>query len=222
MLGQSYAAAGEMPFRIVVIAVVPMTVMEVYCAVCRGLHRLGEAIAVALASAVVSLAATVVVAPRYGLVGIAAAWLGFSGDGLWAGLRLARLLPPFHPPQLSAHFAVAMSGRPTVDRPTDTPALMAGDPAWDRSWSLGAGPGPRRRAPPDQSSPGTPTGPSSGRGPRPTHRKCRIQPWPRSWCRPGCSPSRPSGDRVVDAVCAAVDHEIVEDTEPLDGATVVS
>lgn len=98
LLGQSYAAAGEMPFRIVVIAVVPMTVMEVYCAVCRGLHRLGEAIAVALASAVVSLAATVVVAPRYGLVGIAAAWLGVQAvTGLWAGLRLARLLPPFHP-----------------------------------------------------------------------------------------------------------------------------
>ena len=66
--------------------------------VCRGLHRLGEAIAVALASAVVSLAATVVVAPRYGLVGIAAAWLGVQAvTGLWAGLRLARLLPPFHP-----------------------------------------------------------------------------------------------------------------------------
>jgi O-antigen/teichoic acid export membrane protein len=93
LLGPGYASAGTMPFRIVVLAVVPMTVMEVYCAVCRGTRRMGEAIATALLSAVVSLAATAMVAAQYGLAGIAGAWLAVQGvTGLWAGLRLAWLL----------------------------------------------------------------------------------------------------------------------------------
>ncbi len=93
MLGHGYAAGGEMPFRIVVIAVVPMTVIEVYCAVCRAMDRLGEAIVTGSISAVISLAATVLVAPGYGLVGIATAWLAVQAvTGLWAGSRLVWLL----------------------------------------------------------------------------------------------------------------------------------
>lgn len=93
MLGHGYAAGGEMPFRIVVIAVVPMTVIEVYCAVCRAMTRLPEAIATATISAVVSLAATVLVAPGHGLTGIATAWLAVQAvTGLWAGARLVWLL----------------------------------------------------------------------------------------------------------------------------------
>jgi O-antigen/teichoic acid export membrane protein len=93
MLGHGYAAGGDGPFRVVVIAVVPMTLIEVYCAVCRAMGRLPEAIATALISAVVSLAATVAVAPNYGLGGIAAAWLAVqAATGLWAGLRILLLL----------------------------------------------------------------------------------------------------------------------------------
>jgi len=93
LLGHSYVEAGEMPFRIVVVAVVPMTVMEIYCAVCRGLHRINEAIVTATVSAVISLTATAIVAPTQGLIGIASAWLVVqAATGLWAGLRLAYLL----------------------------------------------------------------------------------------------------------------------------------
>jgi O-antigen/teichoic acid export membrane protein len=93
MLGHGYAAGGVDPFRIVVIAVLPMTVIEVYCAVCRGLGRLNEAIATGLISAVASLAATVAVASSYGLVGIATAWLAVQAvTGAWAGIRLIWLL----------------------------------------------------------------------------------------------------------------------------------
>jgi O-antigen/teichoic acid export membrane protein len=93
MLGHGYAAGGEAPFRIVVIAIAPMTVIEVYCAVCRGTQHMGEAVATGLVSAIASLAATVLVAPRYGLTGIACAWLLVQTvTGVWAALRLAYLI----------------------------------------------------------------------------------------------------------------------------------
>jgi O-antigen/teichoic acid export membrane protein len=93
LLGHAYAAAGELPLRIVVLAVAPITVVEVYYGVCRSTRRLGEAIATGLLSAVAALGGAVLVAPSHGLVGIAVVWFAAQMvAGLWAGARLAVLL----------------------------------------------------------------------------------------------------------------------------------
>lgn len=93
LLGHAYAAAGELPLRIVVLAVVPMTVVEVYYGVCRSVRRLSEAVTTGLLSAGAALLGAVLVAPSYGLVGIALVWLAVqAATSLWAGIRLASLV----------------------------------------------------------------------------------------------------------------------------------
>jgi O-antigen/teichoic acid export membrane protein len=93
LLGHAYAAAGELPLRIMVLAVVPISVIEVYYGVCRSTRRLGEAIATGLLAAAAALCGAVLVAPSHGLVGIAAVWLAAQVvAGLWAASRLAVLL----------------------------------------------------------------------------------------------------------------------------------
>ncbi len=95
LLGHAYAAAGESPLRIAVLAVFPMTVVEVYYGVCRSVRRLSEAVATGLLSAGAALAGAVLVAPAYGLVGIALVWLAVqTAASLWAGIRLTALVRP--------------------------------------------------------------------------------------------------------------------------------
>jgi O-antigen/teichoic acid export membrane protein len=93
LLGHAYAAAGELPLRIVVVAVLPMTLVEVYYGVCRATRHLGEAAATGLLSATTALAAAVAVAADHGLVGIAVVWLTVQVvTGMWAAVRLTFLL----------------------------------------------------------------------------------------------------------------------------------
>ncbi len=93
ILGPAYADAGETPLRIVVLAVVPMSVFETYYTICRVTGHLNEAVAVSVLNAIASLAAAVAVAQQHGLVGIATAWLAVQAvTGVWAGLRLVLLL----------------------------------------------------------------------------------------------------------------------------------
>jgi O-antigen/teichoic acid export membrane protein len=88
LLGPGYAGAGTGPLRVLVISVLPLTVLQVYFALCRASGRMAEAIATGAAAAVLGVGAAAIVAPRHGLTGMAVAWvLTQSAVALWAGLR---------------------------------------------------------------------------------------------------------------------------------------
>jgi O-antigen/teichoic acid export membrane protein len=92
LLGDGYAAAGIGPLRILVIAVVPLTFLHVYFATCRATGHLGEATATGWGSGVAAVAAAALLAPAFGLMGMATAWLVVQlAAGAWAAARLRRL-----------------------------------------------------------------------------------------------------------------------------------
>jgi O-antigen/teichoic acid export membrane protein len=92
ILGEEYAADGVEPLRILVVAVVPLTFVQVYFATCRATRRLAEATVMGWTLAIGSVVAGAVAATAGGLTGIAVAWLVVQGaGGAWAVLRLVRL-----------------------------------------------------------------------------------------------------------------------------------
>lgn len=92
LLGSSYADAGATPLRILVLAVVPLTFVQLYSATCRATGRVREAILVGAATGVVAVTAAAAVAPAHGLRGMAAAWVATqSVAGLWALFRVTHL-----------------------------------------------------------------------------------------------------------------------------------
>lgn len=93
LLGSDYAHAGTAPLRILALSVWPITFIQVYYAVCRALHRLGEASLVGLLNAGVSTAAAAAAGVAYGLTGMAAAWLVMQFlTGAWILWRMPRLI----------------------------------------------------------------------------------------------------------------------------------
>ncbi len=92
LLGPGYAAAAVTPLRILVLAVVPLTLIQTYFAVCRASRRLREALvmgALSSAAATIGAAAAGVAA---GLTGMAIAWVvAQSATGIWAAFRLRAL-----------------------------------------------------------------------------------------------------------------------------------
>jgi O-antigen/teichoic acid export membrane protein len=92
ILGPSYASLGTTPLRILVLAVLPLTFVQVYYVVCRSTGRLGEATLVGLSSSTASIVLAAAAATRYGLVGIAVTWLAVQvAAGAWAVVRVARI-----------------------------------------------------------------------------------------------------------------------------------
>jgi O-antigen/teichoic acid export membrane protein len=92
LLGGRYASAGTAPLRILLIAVAPLTLVQVYFASCRATGRLGEAIATGAASGLVAVVAAAAVARSHGLAGMAWAWVATQyATGAWALLRLRAL-----------------------------------------------------------------------------------------------------------------------------------
>ncbi len=89
VLGEQYATQGATPLRILVVALLPLTFVQVYFAVCRATLRLREAI---LTGAVAGLAAVVsaaLAARPYGLAGMAWAWVAVQYVfGAWSILRV--------------------------------------------------------------------------------------------------------------------------------------
>ena len=89
LLGEGYADAGATPLRILVLALVPLTFVQAYYAVCRATATLREAIATGVASAVVGVSATAAAGLAYGLTGMAVAWVATQAlTGIWAAFRL--------------------------------------------------------------------------------------------------------------------------------------
>jgi O-antigen/teichoic acid export membrane protein len=92
LLGGGYAAAGARPLRILVLALVPMTFVQVYYVVCRAGRRLREATITAVVSGVLAVGGGALVAPHSGLEGVAVAWvLAQAATGAWAIARLLAL-----------------------------------------------------------------------------------------------------------------------------------
>jgi O-antigen/teichoic acid export membrane protein len=89
LLGREYAAAGATPLRVLVIAVLPITIIQAYYAVCRATRRLREATLTGVISGLVSVGVMAVVGVRYSLIGMAVAWLAVQFlASLWSVWRL--------------------------------------------------------------------------------------------------------------------------------------
>jgi O-antigen/teichoic acid export membrane protein len=92
LLGSRYSAAGATPLRILLIAFVPLTLVQVYFATCRATGKLAEAIVTGTVSGVVAVAAAAAVARSGGLSGMAWTWVATQWvTGLWALVRLRSL-----------------------------------------------------------------------------------------------------------------------------------
>jgi O-antigen/teichoic acid export membrane protein len=89
LFGGQYAEAGVAPLRVLVIAVVPLTLVSAYFALCRATDRLGEATALAILAGGAGLTVATLAGIEAGLVEVAAGWLGVQAvAGAWAAWRL--------------------------------------------------------------------------------------------------------------------------------------
>jgi O-antigen/teichoic acid export membrane protein len=92
ILGPEYADAGVTPLRILVIAILPLTFVQIYYAACRGVGRLNEAIVAGWITGAVSIGAAAVAGAAEGLTAMALTWLAVQVlAGLWAWWRLSRV-----------------------------------------------------------------------------------------------------------------------------------
>jgi O-antigen/teichoic acid export membrane protein len=92
LLGDDYAAAATTPLRILLLAVVPLSVIQAYFVICRSTGRLAEAIAAGALNAVAGIGGAAVAATSHGLVGIAIAWVAAQVlTSIWAGARVRAL-----------------------------------------------------------------------------------------------------------------------------------
>lgn len=95
-LGPGYSSAGAAPLRILLVAVIPITVVEAYFATCRSRSLMLEPIVTAVMTGFVACTGMLVVGTRDGLVGglvgMALVWVAIQCvAGLWAWWRLCRI-----------------------------------------------------------------------------------------------------------------------------------
>jgi Na+-driven multidrug efflux pump len=94
LLGSDYQAYSAAPLRILLLALLPVLVLQVYYSVCRSRGRLPEALLTGMLTGGIGLVATALVATNRGLDGIAWAWMATQlAAGIWAAFRLAALVP---------------------------------------------------------------------------------------------------------------------------------
>lgn len=94
VLGPGYHLQGVGPLRVLLLALLPVLVLQVYYSVCRSTDRLREALVTGLLTGVAALLCTAAVAQDHGLTGMAWAWVAVQGGaGVCAAARLARLVP---------------------------------------------------------------------------------------------------------------------------------
>ncbi|MRS04006.1 lipopolysaccharide biosynthesis protein, partial [bacterium] len=98
LLGKEYSAAGTAPLRILALAILPITVIQMYYAVCRGTQRLTEATITGVISGMAGVAAATFAGIQNGLTGMAVAWLVTqSVAAIWAGIRISKLVRASNP-----------------------------------------------------------------------------------------------------------------------------
>lgn len=92
IVGPQYAGDGATPLRILVLAILPLSFIQIYYAACRGIGRLGEAIAAGWINGVAAIAIAAIAGAASGLTAMAIAWLAVQVvAGIWAGWRLVRI-----------------------------------------------------------------------------------------------------------------------------------
>jgi O-antigen/teichoic acid export membrane protein len=88
-LGDNYADAGATPLRILALAVVPRTLIEVYVIIGRATNRLKQPTILAVTGGTVSIVAAMTGAILYGLPGVAIGWVIAQYLAcVWAALRV--------------------------------------------------------------------------------------------------------------------------------------
>jgi O-antigen/teichoic acid export membrane protein len=91
-LGPGYASHGEQPLLLLLAAVVSVTIVQTYFAVCRATDHLVEAGATAVLTAVCLLSLAAWFGHQDGLSGVAGTWLGCeTTTAVWALWRIRRL-----------------------------------------------------------------------------------------------------------------------------------
>ena len=89
LLGASYAIAGTVPLRILSMGVYPAIFIQAYYGICRGKNLLTEAVLAGAAAGLSGVVAASLAGLRFGLVGMAVAWLSTQClIGMWALIRL--------------------------------------------------------------------------------------------------------------------------------------
>ena len=102
ILGPQYADAGATPLRILVIAIVPLSFVQIHYAACRGTGRLREAIVAGWITCAASVSAAAVAGAVSGLTAMALAWLAVQAiAGAWACWRLRSVRPGAPAPAVS-------------------------------------------------------------------------------------------------------------------------
>ena len=94
LLGHGYAAHGTWALRVLTLAVLPGTFIQLYFGACRARRRLKEGIIVGLSAGLVGVGAAAALGSRYGLVGMASGWvMTQSVAGAFAFVRLRQTRP---------------------------------------------------------------------------------------------------------------------------------
>jgi len=89
LLGASYAMAGTVPLRILSLGVYPAIFIQAYYGICRGKNLLTEAVLAGTAAGLSGVVAASLAGLRFGLVGMAVAWLSTQClISMWALIRL--------------------------------------------------------------------------------------------------------------------------------------
>lgn len=96
LLGQGYAEASMTALRILLLGLLPFTVLQAYNALCRGVGRTGEAVALGLVLMAAAASGTVLTGGR-GTSAVAIMWVGVSGAAALVALW-----------RLRAHLALTM------------------------------------------------------------------------------------------------------------------
>lgn len=93
LLGKDYAAAGTTPLRILAVAILPITIIQMYYSICRGTQRLAEATITGVIAGILGVTAATYAGVNNGLTGMAVAWLVTqSAAAVWAGIRIWLLM----------------------------------------------------------------------------------------------------------------------------------
>ncbi|GAA1627162.1 lipopolysaccharide biosynthesis protein [Georgenia ruanii] len=124
LLGPGYADAGAWPLRILLVAVVPITIVQTFFSVARALGRMREALVLGIVSATAAVAATALTGAAHGLVGMAVAWVAVQClAAAWAGVRLLTLMGGARVAEPAPRTAELVTTPPEGDhRPAVTPA----------------------------------------------------------------------------------------------------
>jgi O-antigen/teichoic acid export membrane protein len=97
VLGEHYASGGTGPLRVLLLAFVPLTFVQVYFSSCRARRTLREAIVTGWLSGLAAIGAAAAAGASHGLMGMAVAWVSVQcATGAWSlwRIRTLGLQPP--------------------------------------------------------------------------------------------------------------------------------